>query len=117
MIAWRALAGPAPVGQGRSREAVAHSATALTDWRWSGLLAPSGLARISARYGADGARIVERLDVLSKTDGKGDSAEAQKLKSPQPHAPGRRPRFYLAVQIERLTSAPGYDISLLRTRA
>lgn len=116
MIAWRALAGPAPVGQGRSREAVAHSATALTDWRWSGLLAPSGLARISA-YGADGARIVERLDVLSKTDGKGDSAEAQKLKSPQPHAPGRRPRFYLAVQIERLTSAPGYDISLLRTRA
>jgi hypothetical protein len=37
------------------------------------------------------------LDVLSKTYGKAFSAEAQNLKSPQPHAPGRRRRFYLAV--------------------
>jgi hypothetical protein len=57
------------------------------------------------------------LEVLSKTYGKGDSAEAQKLKSPQPHAPGRRPRFYLAVLIERLTSTPRYDISLHQNRA
>jgi hypothetical protein len=57
------------------------------------------------------------LEVLNETDGKGDSAEAQKLKSPQPHAPGRRPRFYLAVLTERLTSAPRYDISLRRNRA
>jgi hypothetical protein len=56
-------------------------------------------------------------EVLSKTDGKGISAKAQKLKSPQPHAPGRWPRFYLAVLIERLRSAPHYDISLLRNRA
>jgi hypothetical protein len=62
---------------------------------------------------ADGARIVEILDVLSKTYGKGVSEGAQKLKSLQPYAPGRRRRFYLAVLIERPTSTPRYDISLL----
>ena len=57
------------------------------------------------------------LDVLSKTYGKGVSAEAQKLKTPQPHAPDGSRRFYLAVLIERPTSTPRYDISLLRNRA
>jgi hypothetical protein len=57
------------------------------------------------------------LEVLGKTYGRGDSKEAQKLKPPQPHAPGRRPRFYLAVLIERPTFAPRYDISLRRNRA
>ena len=66
---------------------------------------------------ADGARIVDILDVLDKTYGKSDSKEAQKLKSPQPYAPGRRRRFYLAVLIERPTSTPRYDISLLQNRA
>jgi len=51
MTAWRAFAGAAAVGQGRSREAVARAATALTNWRWSGLVAASGLAHIWAKYG------------------------------------------------------------------
>jgi len=66
---------------------------------------------------ADGARIVDILDVLSKTYGSGDSEGAQKLTSLQPHAPGRRRRFYLAVLIERSKPAPRYDISLRRNRA
>jgi hypothetical protein len=66
---------------------------------------------------ADGARIVEMLDVLRKTYGKGVWEKAQKLKTLQPHAPRRRRCFYLAVQIERPTSTPRYDISLLRNRA
>jgi hypothetical protein len=117
MTAWRALAGPVPVGQGRSREAVARSATALTDCRWSGLLAASGLAGIFCKVWADGGRIVEMLDVLGKTYGKGVSEEARNLKTPQPHAPGRRRRFYLAVLIDRPTSTPRCDFSFLRNRA
>src|ERR1700675_265443 len=114
MTAGRALAGAAAVGQGRSREAVARNATALTDWRWSGLFVTSGLARIFAKYGADGARIVDILDVLSKTYGKGDTEGAQKLKSLQPCAPGRRRRFYLAFisrlsRLDRLPKAAHYD--------
>ena len=50
LIAWQALAGPATGGQGRSREAVARHAPALTGWRRSGLLASkrSWLTRLSA---------------------------------------------------------------------
>jgi hypothetical protein len=49
-----------------------------------------------------GWRIVEVLDVLSKTYGKAILMEFKKLKPPQPHAPGRRRRFYLAVLIGRV---------------
>jgi hypothetical protein len=45
--------------------------------------------------------------------GKGDSEGAEKFKSLQPYAPGRGRRSYFAILIERLTSAPRYDISLL----
>jgi hypothetical protein len=45
------------------------------------------------------------LDVLGKMYGKGDSADAQKLESPQPHALGRRPRFYLAFLKNRVSLA------------
>ncbi len=38
------------------------------------------------------------------------------LNKPNHMRPGRWPRFYLAVQIERRTSAPRCDISLLRTK-
>jgi hypothetical protein len=39
------------------------------------------------------------------------------LNKPNHMRPGRWPRFYLAVLIERATSAPHYDISRLRNRA
>jgi hypothetical protein len=64
----------------------------------------------------DGARIVDIFDVLNKTYGKGDSEGVRKLKSLQPYAPGRRRRFYLAVQIQPPTSTRHYDISLRRNR-
>jgi hypothetical protein len=74
MTAWRALArGSDKSVKAASREAGSRSATALTDWRWSGLLAPSGLARYRGKVWADGARIVDILDVFSKTYGKGGS--------------------------------------------
>ena len=89
------------VGQGRSREAVARPATALTDWRWSGLFATSGLS-ISGKVWADGDWIIDIIHVLSKTYGNGVWEKTQKLKTLQPHAPSRRRCFYLAVLIERL---------------
>src|ERR1700730_9756466 len=105
MTAWRAFAGAATVGQGRSREAVARLAPALTDWRAGpARFAVSGLARYLGKVLADGARIVEILDVLDNTYGKAISEGAQKLKSVQPHAPSRRPCFYLAILIERSNS-------------
>src|ERR1700686_426520 len=92
MTAWRALAGPVAVGQGRSREAVARPATALTGWRWSGLFATSGLS-ISGKVWADGDWIIDIIHVLSKTYGNGVWEKTQKLKTLQPHAPSRRRCF------------------------
>jgi hypothetical protein len=78
----------APVERERFR-----SSSAMTDRRWSGLFAASGLARYLGKVLADGDRIVVIVDILDKTYGKGVPEGAQKLKSLQPHAPSRRPCF------------------------
>lgn len=117
MTAWRALAGAATVGQGRSREAVARLRDSLEGLALVRSLRGKRSCSYLGKVWADGPRIVEMLNVLSKTYGKGVWKGAQKLKTPQPHAPSRRRCFYLAVLIERPTSTPRYDISLLRNRA
>jgi hypothetical protein len=117
MTAWRALAGAATVGQGRSREAVARPAPTYDGLALVRPLRGKRSCSQLCKVWADGARIVEMLDVLSKTYGKGVPEGAQKLKTPQPHAPSRRRCFYLAVLIERSKFTLRYDISLLRNRA
>ena len=117
MTAWRALAGAATVGQGRSREAVARLRDSLEGLALVRPLRDKRSCLHLCKICADGVRIVEMLDVLSRTYGKGVSAEAQNLEAPQPHAPGRRRRFYLAVQIKHSTPTLHDDISLRRNRS
>jgi hypothetical protein len=117
MSAWRALAGPAAVGQGRKPRSGVASRDSLEGLA---LVRPLRGKRSCSHLGkvwADGARIVEMLNVFGKTYGKGVWEVAQKLKTLQPHAPSRRRCFYLAVQIKRSKSTLRYDISLRRNRA
>src|ERR1700730_13206715 len=95
MSAWRALAGPAVVGQGLKPRSGGASRDSLEGLA---LVRPLHGKRSCSHLGnvrADGARIVDILDVLDKTYGKSDSKGAQKLKSLQPYASGRRRRFDL----------------------
>jgi hypothetical protein len=46
---------------------------------------------------ADGARIVDIVDVSAETYGRGHSVVGAKTQSIQPHAPDHGRRFYLAV--------------------
>jgi len=66
---------------------------------------------------AAGARIIDIIDVLAETDSRGVQRGGVKSQSIQPHAPGRRRRFYLAVLVGRPRSTLRYDISLLRNHA
>ena len=80
MTAWRAFVGAATVGQGRGREAGAHDSLdelALVQLRRAKRACPH-----PDKVWADGARIVEMLDVLSKTHGKGDSEGAENSNYP-----------------------------------
>jgi hypothetical protein len=56
------------------------------------------------------------LEVLSKMYGRAILRRLKNANHPNHMRPVRRWRFYLAVQIERLTFAPGCDISLRKKR-
>jgi len=51
MTAWRALPGQRQSVKAAAAKRWRVSATALRDWRWSGLFAASGLARYLDKYG------------------------------------------------------------------
>src|SRR5271170_5219493 len=57
---------------------------------------PSSPARL-----ADGGSNVDVIDIFVKTYGRGLPTDDRKAQSFRSHVRGRRPRFYLAVQIER----------------
>ncbi len=118
MTAWRALAGAAAVGQGRKpRSGGASSATALTDCCWSGLFAPGGLARYQGKVERMALGSLIFLRSCAKPMAGRFLRRLLNLNSHNHNQRDRRRRFYLAVLIERPTSAPRYDISLLRNCA
>jgi hypothetical protein len=117
MSAWRALAGAATVGQGRKPRSGVASRDSLDGLAVVRPLRGKRSCSYLGKVRADGARVVEMLDVLGKTYGKGDSEKTQKLKTLQPHAPSRRRCFYLAFLIGCTKPTLNYDISLLRKRA
>jgi len=71
MTAWRALAGAAAVGQGRSREAVARLRDRLEGLPLVRPLRAKRSCSVSGKVWADGAWIIDMMHVLSKTYGKG----------------------------------------------
>jgi hypothetical protein len=77
------------------------------------LVRPRRGKRSCSHPGTDGARIVEMLDVLSKTYGKGFLRELKISNHPNHMRHDGSRRFYLAVFLERPTPAPRYDISRL----
>jgi hypothetical protein len=101
-------------GSGKSVKAASREAVARLSGSLEGLALVRPLRdKQSCSYlgnvWADGARIVEMLDVLSKTYGKGFSEGAQKLKSPQPHAP-RRQSALLSCRLKMPCSSSPNDL-------
>jgi hypothetical protein len=118
MTAWRAFAGAATVGQGRSREAVARLAPALTDWRAGpARFAASGLARYLGKVLADGARIVEILDVLTIRMARPFLRGLKSSNQSNHMHPADGRAFTLPSSSSVQTPALRCDISLLRNRA
>lgn len=115
------LASPCRGSGSRSRPQAAKrwraSATALTDCRWSGLFAPSGLARHRRKVERMALGSLISLMSSEKCMAGRFLRRLLNLNSHNHNQRGRRRRFYLAVLIERPTSAPRCEISLLRNRA
>lgn len=67
--------------------------------------------------GAAGSRGIESIHVVDRSASSCAGAQSESSDHPNHMRPGRRRRFYLAVQIERSTSPLRYDISRLRNIA
>ena len=115
------LASPCRGSGSRSRPQAAKrwrvSAPALTDCCWSGLFAPSGLARHRSKVERMALASLISLRSRAKPMAGRFLRRLPNLNSHNHNQRDRRRRFYLAVLIERLTFAPRYDISLRRYHA